>query len=349
MPSEKFRIATNGQSLRNPNNAFFGMTLSANLTVDESDVSAHNDRRSAHNALERQRREHLNIKFQQLAHALPSLQSVRRPSKTMIVAKSLEFVSSSLKRESNYTSEIQRLRAENEKLRKQAQASSAVLKKQISLDQDNEKTDAKSETITLPAKEEEKASLKRKASEADLQLSPPPTPEAMRGSNNKKSPAPVIIATPQKKKKMVKQTKPLQSQLHTLKSSPINEVENLATSASMVAPLIESPWSPVDDHFRPMNAYPITSTADNTSSTYFNISTSPYTTSSTTPANNNDLIFMTPNSSVDLYQHQSIQAQNMMHSMLFAPYNLASEPTADFTYAFSHQRQTSHPNDFYFS
>lgn len=56
-----------------------------------SDVSAHNDRRSAHNALERQRREHLNVKFQQLAHALPSLQTVRRPSKTMIVAKSLEF------------------------------------------------------------------------------------------------------------------------------------------------------------------------------------------------------------------------------------------------------------------
>jgi hypothetical protein len=84
------------------------MTLSANMTLDErlvkekneiyamtdnnnSDVSAHNDRRSAHNALERQRREHLNVKFQQLAHALPSLQTVRRPSKTMIVAKSLEF------------------------------------------------------------------------------------------------------------------------------------------------------------------------------------------------------------------------------------------------------------------
>lgn len=56
-----------------------------------SDVSAHNDRRSAHNALERQRREHLNVKFQQLAHALPALSTVRRPSKTMIVAKSLEF------------------------------------------------------------------------------------------------------------------------------------------------------------------------------------------------------------------------------------------------------------------
>jgi hypothetical protein len=56
-----------------------------------SDVSANNDRRTAHNALERQRREHLNSKFQQLAHALPSLKNIRRPSKTTIVAKSLEF------------------------------------------------------------------------------------------------------------------------------------------------------------------------------------------------------------------------------------------------------------------
>ena len=56
-----------------------------------SDAASQADRRSAHNALERQRRENLNMKFQELAHALPSLQTVRRPSKTMIVAKSLEF------------------------------------------------------------------------------------------------------------------------------------------------------------------------------------------------------------------------------------------------------------------
>lgn len=49
------------------------------------------DRRSAHNALERQRREHLNAKFQELARTLPSLQSVSRPSKSMIVSKSLDY------------------------------------------------------------------------------------------------------------------------------------------------------------------------------------------------------------------------------------------------------------------
>jgi hypothetical protein len=54
------------------------------------------DKRTAHNALERQRRENLNTKFQELAHTLPGLQTVRRPSKSMIVTKSLEFGKSSL-------------------------------------------------------------------------------------------------------------------------------------------------------------------------------------------------------------------------------------------------------------
>ncbi|KAI9311961.1 hypothetical protein BX666DRAFT_881282 [Dichotomocladium elegans] len=78
------------------------------------------DRRSAHNALERQRREHLNTKFQELAHTLPSLQNTRRPSKTMIVTKSLEYVSESIHRESNYKKQIRKLRQLNESLRHQA-------------------------------------------------------------------------------------------------------------------------------------------------------------------------------------------------------------------------------------
>lgn len=52
---------------------------------------AYIEKRTAHNALERQRREGLNSKFQELAHVLPALQQIRRPSKSMIVAKSLEF------------------------------------------------------------------------------------------------------------------------------------------------------------------------------------------------------------------------------------------------------------------
>ncbi|KAJ8660242.1 hypothetical protein O0I10_004102 [Lichtheimia ornata] len=85
------------------------------------------DRRSAHNALERQRREHLNTKFQELAHALPSLQNIRRPSKTMIVSKSLDFVAASIHRETSYMAEILQLRRQNERLRKQASTLSQFL------------------------------------------------------------------------------------------------------------------------------------------------------------------------------------------------------------------------------
>jgi hypothetical protein len=68
------------------------MLVGGNITASiHEDPETHLDRRSAHNALERQRRETLNSKFQELAHALPALQTVRRPSKTMIVAKSLDY------------------------------------------------------------------------------------------------------------------------------------------------------------------------------------------------------------------------------------------------------------------
>lgn len=49
------------------------------------------DRRAEHNAIERARRESLNSKFQQLAHALPNLQNDRRPSKSTIIERTLEY------------------------------------------------------------------------------------------------------------------------------------------------------------------------------------------------------------------------------------------------------------------
>ncbi|KAJ8656203.1 hypothetical protein O0I10_007997 [Lichtheimia ornata] len=125
-----------GRSVRNAANNFLSTFSSAAShygtifssadmarSLEESGLNelAHLDKRSAHNALERQRRENLNTKFQQLAHALPSLQSVRRPSKTVIVAKSLEFVSNSISRESLFQKRIENLRRENERLRDQAQ------------------------------------------------------------------------------------------------------------------------------------------------------------------------------------------------------------------------------------
>ncbi|KAI9280214.1 hypothetical protein BC943DRAFT_340212 [Umbelopsis sp. AD052] len=77
------------------------------------------DRRAEHNAIERARRESLNVKFQQLAHALPNLQDDRRPSKSRIVEKALEWVRQTFIREQRYQHEIQQLRVDNEHLRAQ--------------------------------------------------------------------------------------------------------------------------------------------------------------------------------------------------------------------------------------
>ena len=49
------------------------------------------ERRAEHNAIERARRENLNSKFQQLAHALPNLQNDRRPSKGTIIERTLDY------------------------------------------------------------------------------------------------------------------------------------------------------------------------------------------------------------------------------------------------------------------
>lgn len=57
------------------------------------------------------------MKFQQLAHALPNLQDDRRPSKSRIVEKALEWVRQTFHREQQYRHEIQQLRLENERLR----------------------------------------------------------------------------------------------------------------------------------------------------------------------------------------------------------------------------------------
>ncbi|GAA5797654.1 hypothetical protein HPULCUR_003045 [Helicostylum pulchrum] len=321
MPSEKFRITTNGQSLRNPNNGFFGMTLSANMTLDESDVSAHNDRRSAHNALERQRREHLNVKFQQLAHALPALTTVRRPSKTMIVAKSLEFVSSSLKRETTYMSEIQKLRLENEKLRKQAETSTTQLKKQIVEDEQEQSKPTTS-------------SLKRKASTDSQQLSPPPTPEQQQQQQQ------------QRKKRMVKQTKaqivkrePQAFNIPSTSSTTTTTAATIATVTTAAAVQLStptptattasslSPWTPLlDEKNNNFNTYPTSSPPN-----YFDVTT-PYT--NTSP--NNDLLFLTPTPAIDMYNTNMSssggQYNNMMNPMLLSPYFVSTNENTDIYY-----------------
>ncbi|KAI8099210.1 uncharacterized protein BX664DRAFT_354674 [Halteromyces radiatus] len=103
--------------------------------VEPCDDMFNSDKRSAHNALERQRREGLNTKFQQLAHALPGLQNVRRPSKSMIVAKSLEFVTKSVQRDASYQNKIRQLRKEHDTLRKHTERSQQQLRKRMNAEE----------------------------------------------------------------------------------------------------------------------------------------------------------------------------------------------------------------------
>ncbi|KAF0420504.1 acetylglutamate kinase/n-acetyl-gamma-glutamyl-phosphate reductase [Gigaspora margarita] len=77
------------------------------------------ERRANHNAVERARRECLNTKFQELAHALPSLAQVRRPSKSIIVQKSLDFIYTSRQKDDLHDKEMRSILSENESLREE--------------------------------------------------------------------------------------------------------------------------------------------------------------------------------------------------------------------------------------
>ncbi|KAI8335082.1 hypothetical protein BC941DRAFT_472378 [Chlamydoabsidia padenii] len=84
-------------------------------------------RRREHNAIERARREHLNTKFQQLAHSLPNLQNDRRPSKGTIIERTLEFVKHTVQKEERYKNEIRELSRANRQLMRQVTSRSSLL------------------------------------------------------------------------------------------------------------------------------------------------------------------------------------------------------------------------------
>ncbi|CAO3684923.1 unnamed protein product [Umbelopsis ramanniana] len=122
------------------------------------------DKRTAHNALERQRRENLNTKFQELAHTLPGLQTVRRPSKSMIVTKSLEFVSQAKYREMRFQYQISQLYKQQQKL---LSSENQVLEARPFKNSSDQAAAIKASKVPFPTKE-----------------SPPPTPESsLSGSN----------------------------------------------------------------------------------------------------------------------------------------------------------------------
>lgn len=215
----------------------------------------------------------------------------------MIVAKSLEFVSSSLKRESNYTSEIQKLREENERLKKQALAASQKLKSQLSDSETTIKVEEDlQDTVTSDNNTSTIKPVKRKAEE--IEPSPPPTPEKKRGNKTKTKHA-IVINAPNntKKKRMVKQTK----------SAPTVQEGTAAafTSSPPPPPVMIAPF--MENH----QTYPIQQ------NTYFDIS----------PPYNPDLLQQFnnyPHEEQQQQQHRIIPGttnfQPMMNPMLLAPY-----------------------------
>lgn len=77
------------------------------------------DRRAEHNATERARRENLNTKFRLLANALPNLRGCRRPSKSQIIEKALEWLEQSLMNERRCYEAIRNLEQQNKEIKNQ--------------------------------------------------------------------------------------------------------------------------------------------------------------------------------------------------------------------------------------
>ncbi|KAK4701344.1 glucan 1,3-beta-glucosidase, partial [Phenoliferia sp. Uapishka_3] len=75
------------------------------------------DKRNQHNAIERARRESLNGRFMTLAEALPSMANVKRPSKSIIVNKALDFVFDAQVKEHALIKENNELRRQVDQLR----------------------------------------------------------------------------------------------------------------------------------------------------------------------------------------------------------------------------------------
>ena len=72
------------------------------------------ERRATHNAVERARRESLNVRFLELAANLPATCTVRRPSKSLIVNQSLDFVRTSLNNDTILRLKVDELLKQNQ-------------------------------------------------------------------------------------------------------------------------------------------------------------------------------------------------------------------------------------------
>lgn len=95
---------------------FFFVLIEEQVFIYSSRYLSKSERRAEHNAIERARRENLNTKFQSLAQLLPNLINYRRPSKSQIVEKTLEWVQKSISKDERQRYQILQLQIENKRL-----------------------------------------------------------------------------------------------------------------------------------------------------------------------------------------------------------------------------------------
>ena len=91
--------------------------ISSISSLPNRSYSNHAEKRANHNAVERQRRETLNNRFLELAQCIPSLAHVRKPTKSVIVSRSIEFMHDSKLRLESNSNLIKGLKAQNEELK----------------------------------------------------------------------------------------------------------------------------------------------------------------------------------------------------------------------------------------
>ncbi|OBZ86783.1 hypothetical protein A0J61_05174 [Choanephora cucurbitarum] len=197
----------------------FGISFSSSMShTNESDDIAYIEKRTAHNALERQRREGLNTKFQELAHVLPSLQQIRRPSKSMIVAKSLEFVSMAQEREADYQDQLRTLRRENEQLMRQAVVHQKKMKKR------SERESKSKSPSPIQTRQQPVLDRKREASPSNMTVITTSTDST---ENTSYAKLPSI-----KKKKKTKAASKMKAQQKAHLSSPHESIQSTTSSPS---------------------------------------------------------------------------------------------------------------------
>ncbi|KAJ2998220.1 hypothetical protein HDV02_004722 [Globomyces sp. JEL0801] len=92
--------------------------LSVATSASRSFAASQNaEKRANHNAIERARREMLNVRFTELAQSIPSLAHVRKPSKSVIVSRSIEYISEAKERNEVQLRSLKLLRQQNEELK----------------------------------------------------------------------------------------------------------------------------------------------------------------------------------------------------------------------------------------